>query len=447
MTAADEPSNELLHHLVDGAPLITIIVDGLGRITYSSANVRTLFGYEPDEVLGTNILDHIDADFSADSMDSIGAALVRNGLQRPMVFRLNSKDGTHPVVEVTANSQLDDPTVRGLMVYVRPWGERWLLDQVLEAIAGSTSLEATLGLLVDVMRAETLEADGVLLYDLVEGNWLGRIAADGLGPAQADEIAVSGTPWERALATGESVRRPVSELPEVLRAEAEERGHTWCWAWPVPGPDGPQACLVLWRRLDEDIDHTCRVSIERLVRLTEMVLAGERSASDLRFAASHDALTGLANRARFLHELRSAVAEPGHESQVGVLYLDLDGFKPINDEHGHAVGDVVLQVVGQRLVGAVRGGDLVARLGGDEFTVLCPGVSDPEALSVLAERLVQAVAEPIDVGDRSVTVGATIGIAVAPDADQSIEELVQAADGALYQAKREARGGWRIAGR
>ena len=167
----------------------------------------------------------------------------------------------------------------------------------------------------------------------------------------------------------------------------------------MPGPDGPQACLVLWRRRDEDADHTCRVSMDRLVRLTELVLAGERSAADLRFAASHDVLTGLANRARFLDELRSAVAAPGLEAQVGVLYLDLDGFKPINDQHGHGVGDLVLQEVSRRLASVVRGGDLVARLGGDEFTILCPGVTDKAALAQLAERLVTAVAEPIDVGE------------------------------------------------
>ena len=445
MDAGNEPSDRLLHRLIDGGPQITVVVDGLGQITYSSANVQTLFGYRPDEVLGTNIFDYLDTDFSPDSMDSIGAALGGSGLQRPMVFRLIHKDGHRPVVEVTANSQLDDPDVHGLIVYVRPWGERWLLDQVLDSIAGSASLETTFGLLVDVMRAETLEADGLVLYHPGEDQWLGRIAAEGLGPAQANEIALDNSPWSQALETGQPVRQPVRALPPALRAEAEQRGHAWCWAWPVAGPQGPEACLVLWRRHDEDADHTCRVSVERLVGLTELVLAGERSAADLRFAASHDVLTGLANRAQFLEELRVAVDRKEHQSQVGVLYLDLDGFKPVNDEHGHGAGDLVLREVSSRLSTVVRAGDLVARLGGDEFTVLCPGVTDPAALSVLAARLVEAVAEPIDLGDETVTVSATIGIAVAPH-NLSVEELVQAADGALYEAKREARGSWRVAG-
>jgi len=441
-----EPSDRLLHHLIDGGPHVTIRVDAVGQITYSSANVASLFGYEPDEVLGTNIIEYLDADFSAEAMDSIGAPLLRPGLQRPMVFRLNAKDGRHPVVEVTANGQVDNPDVQGLMVYVRPWGERWLLDQALEAIAGSAPLESTLRLLVDVMRAETLEGDGVLLYDRVDGTWHGRIVAAGLGPAQRAEAEVTDAPWVEAARTGEPVRRPVAELPEPLRAEAEARGHTWCWVWPVHGIDAVQACLVLWRVADEDADHTCRVSMDRLVRLTELVLAGERSASDLRFAASHDALTGLANRSRFLTELQAAADRNGPGSPVGVLYLDLDGFKPVNDEYGHAAGDLVLQVVGQRLTGAVRGGDLVARLGGDEFTVLCPGVVDRDALAALAARLVETVGQPIDIGEHLVSVGASIGIAVSDRSGTSLDQLVQDADGALYRAKREAPGGWRVAG-
>ncbi len=99
----------------------------------------------------------------------------------------------------------------------------------------------------------------------------------------------------------------------------------------------------------------------------------------------------------------------------------------------------------KRLVQAVRERDLVARLGGDEFAVACPGVVEIETLRGVAERLSRAVRRPIRIGDEYVTVGATVGIAVAPPGSCSIDVLVDAADSALYAAKRDARGGWRVA--
>ncbi|PWK63268.1 diguanylate cyclase (GGDEF)-like protein [Aminobacter sp. AP02] len=119
-----------------------------------------------------------------------------------------------------------------------------------------------------------------------------------------------------------------------------------------------------------------------------------------------------------------------------MIYIDLDGFKPVNDRHGHAAGDIVLVEVAQRIAHAVPRGAIVARLGGDEFGVVPHDVANPEALFFLSQRLQRDVARPIDADTLQLTVGATIGIAVFPEDGGDPEALIAAADRAMYIAKR-----------
>ena len=430
----------------DLAPFAMLTVDEVGIITWTSGAVERLFAMTPDALNGTNIFDHIDVSWNAEALDSVGYAMTASGLQRPMIFRLIRQDGEKSIVEATANAQHDDPMIGGLAVYIRPWGERWLLDQTLDAIAGNSPLEETLDLLVAVMGAEILEGDGLVRYPDVETGRLRVRSSEALGPHQRGDHPLEGTPWEAAMLTGEPQAFPVTDLSPELATEAAERGHTWCWAWPVQGHDvaGAQGCLVLWRRLDEPPDHTCRASMARLVRLTELLFEHEASAGALRYAAMHDALTGLANRASFFEQLQEALEDPSDNALVGVLYIDLDRFKLINDTRGHGIGDVVLREIGSRLRATVRTEDVVARIGGDEFTVLCPRVVGDSELELMAQRILDAVHLPIEVGDLSVTVGASIGIAVASPGACSIDELIDAADRALYSVKETTKGGWRV---
>jgi diguanylate cyclase (GGDEF)-like protein len=181
-----------------------------------------------------------------------------------------------------------------------------------------------------------------------------------------------------------------------------------------------------------------------LARFTIAVREQERSQSDLAFQARHDALTGLANRTVLADRLGRLL--PTGNTPVSVLYLDLDGFKQINDEHGHDAGDAVLQVVAHRLSAAVRESDLVARLGGDEFVLLCPGAPADEAVR-LAERVLADVAQPVAWRGLSLRVGASIGIAAHVDeAERSPAAVLRVADAAMYEAKRHGRGRWVVAG-
>lgn len=171
--------------------------------------------------------------------------------------------------------------------------------------------------------------------------------------------------------------------------------------------------------------------------------AAERLAHD---SARHDPLTGLANRRRFREALRAAVDISSKSSMnCAVLFIDLDGFKPVNDTHGHAAGDEVLVAVAEQVRRAAPEGATVARLGGDEFGIVVPVAASSDSLLFLAQRLTRDIAKPRRVGAAEVEVGATAGIAVCPDDGWDVETLITAADMAMYAAKRAKRGG--LAGR
>ncbi|MEJ5914583.1 diguanylate cyclase domain-containing protein [Pseudokineococcus sp. 1T1Z-3] len=158
--------------------------------------------------------------------------------------------------------------------------------------------------------------------------------------------------------------------------------------------------------------------------------------------ASHDALTGLPNRALLLDRLDDLLRPgPAADSRVGVLYLDLDGFKAVNDAEGHAVGDDVLRAVAGRLDAAVRPGDTVARLGGDELVVVCPGLSVPADLDVVAARVVAAVGAPYDPPARLHRITASLGTALAAGGEDAATVLARA-DAAMYAAKRAGGDRW-----
>ena len=153
------------------------------------------------------------------------------------------------------------------------------------------------------------------------------------------------------------------------------------------------------------------------------------------FYAQHDALTGLHNRAAFTARLERALARTPAQSTTSLLFIDLDGFKLVNDKHGHAVGDALLREVAERLKERVRRGDLVGRLGGDEFTVLLTNITKPEHSADVADKLLDALTTPFTVDGKMLSIGASIGVAHYPLHAGDADTLIQCADSAMYRAK------------
>jgi diguanylate cyclase (GGDEF)-like protein len=175
-----------------------------------------------------------------------------------------------------------------------------------------------------------------------------------------------------------------------------------------------------------------RRDIERRETVEAQLRDRERQLQHLAF---HDPLTGLANRQLFYERLSHAIDNRGEQS-VGVLFIDLDGFKEINDARGHHAGDTVLRVIAERLQSGVRGADAAARFGGDEFAVLLDALADAGAARTAAERIIADVQQPIDITGIPVTVSVSIGVAVhEPGGTGSADDVLRDADAAMYAAK------------
>lgn len=173
-----------------------------------------------------------------------------------------------------------------------------------------------------------------------------------------------------------------------------------------------------------------------IARLRERVQWLEHELSQAQFNANHDELTGLLSRSLFRDRLDQAVTQAKRrQRQVGLLFLDLDGFKHINDRFGHSIGDKLLQQVAQRLVGCTREADTVCRAGGDEFIVLIPEVDGERGAADLARKLKVSLAKPHLIDRRTVVVTASIGSAVYPDDCADQDGLIRYADTAMYTAK------------
>lgn len=162
--------------------------------------------------------------------------------------------------------------------------------------------------------------------------------------------------------------------------------------------------------------------------------------------ALHDPLTGLPNR-RLLEDRIATTLQHAtrHSRKAAVMYLDLDGFKPINDTHGHATGDEILKQVAQRLVSSSRKEDTVARVGGDEFVIVLAEVTNVASAQEPASKLIEVVSEPYQVGDLSLNLSASIGIALFPDHANDVNQLIHMADQALYEAKRSGKNRYCVA--
>ncbi len=169
------------------------------------------------------------------------------------------------------------------------------------------------------------------------------------------------------------------------------------------------------------------------------------AASQVEHLAYHDGLTALPNRALFMTRLTTALTQAmRHRYKVAVLFLDLDRFKEINDSLGHSAGDTLLKSAAQRIRTSVRESDTVARFGGDEFTILIPIIGRVEDAGRIAANIIEALREPIRIGDRDIVVTTSVGIAIYPLDGEDAETLVRNADTAMYGAKQQGRDAYRL---
>lgn len=193
------------------------------------------------------------------------------------------------------------------------------------------------------------------------------------------------------------------------------------------------------KRMEEELKRTAAELMRSNAELTQ-------SATHLRHLANHDALTGLPNRILFQERLDQALEwAQGNNQLVALLFLDLDGFKLINDTYGHDVGDLLLKSIAQRLTRCLRSSDTVSRLGGDEFTVILPAIPSAQDAGRVAEKILSTLSQPFAIEGKTIFVTTSVGISLYPNQGNDAETLIKAADNAMYHAKELGKNRYKFA--
>jgi len=407
--------------LVESAPDAAVVIDAAGAIQLVNAQTEQLFGYSRAELIGRPIEVLIPkrlrrrhpvqrAAFAASP--TVRATM---GVGREISALRN--DGTEFPVEISLSNI---PTSSGPLTTaaIRDITER---NAVKAALAESHVLfelvfqNAPIGMAVIDLSPD---APGLILTVNPAMCALTGRSADELGSLKFAAILHADD------ASGMMIDKFILGPGEILQAEKR-----------LIRPDGS----MLWGQLGVAVMPASSGRPAYGIAMIEDITARKRETDALLHQSLHDPLTGLAGRNllrdRIAHALAAATRS---RTRVGVLYIDLDGFKRVNDTAGHAAGDELLRQVGQRLLHAVRPGDTVARLGGDEFAIVCVNVTDQESLRAAATRILVLLAEPFVLSAGTHHISGSIGVRLSEPGTDT-DEMVDDADAAMYQAKKAGR--------
>jgi diguanylate cyclase (GGDEF)-like protein/PAS domain S-box-containing protein len=427
----DELEPEVLNALVAQAMLpvtdLVAVADPSLAIRFVSDGARTL-GYEPSELIGRNGIDFVHPDEVG--MFASVALIMAQG-QDPSglgLYRFRHRDGSYVVLEVNAGRFPPQGELAGFWMVGRRPRRAEIYTGVLQGVLEDRPLAEAFG---DIPELLPNIGERFCITEWVEGEPVFTVGHR-LPPALNGSERRPGSPWDIAALTGRDViTDDLSDLDEQTAEMARREELGGVAVVPVAGlGDEVSAFITLW----VPARMTTAETAHRTVGIRELVAVAIRlraQVEDLRRTARSDALTGLANRRAFNDSLDADALQ--RESVV--CYIDLDGFKEVNDTRGHNSGDGLLREASERIRASVRSADVVARLGGDEFAVLCRNCSRAEAAE-MSQRILDALRRPFVIDGAEVFVTASIGVASGAPGSR---DLLHRADAALYEAKRAGR--------
>lgn len=449
---------ELQARLLASVSEAVIATDPEGRVVHWNDAASQLYGWSEDEALGANV-----AELIPPADDPALAHAIMSTVQqgRPWAgeLEIRRRDGSTVPVQIFNNPVLDaEGRISGLIgtsfdiserrraqeiawsrarqhATVASLSQHVLRTRDFDALVRETVDAVSDALEVDVVRVLTRSPAGVTAVVRASSG------SDLLAPGQ--QLKLVDTPLgTSALTTQQPIVAPdVTSSPLHGRTGADDEIAS-AVAATIERAGVLEGVLLVLSRVRRVFTPEEADFVQSVANLLSAAMEAEQSQQKLQQLALHDSLTGLPNRTLFRDRLDQAIRR--HERDGGglaVLFCDLDRFKMVNDALGHAVGDKLLQEVGERLLELVRPGDTVARLGGDEFAVLCDDVADAAVGLAVARRITSAMAsQPIPVGDAEVMGNLSIGVAACTEDPCSAEELLRDADAAMYRAKDLGRG-------
>lgn len=326
--------------------------------------------------------------------------------------------------------------------------------QILEMIATGRPLPDVLDALLRMIEQQLDGVLGSILLLDEDGKRLFHGAAPSLPQAYCDLInGVEIGPCVGSCGTAAFLGEPVivddiyaDPLWAPYRALAEPYGLKSCWSTPIISHDRKVlGTFAMYRKQSGIADVAESQLIADTVRLAAIAIERTRAEERIRFLAENDTLTGLPNRRELNRQLDRLLSGTGSERKLAVVFCDVDRFKSVNDNFGHAIGDMVLQIVSERIRAILPPEQLLIRFGGDEFVLVISGVlADRAALQELLNRIRSVVAEPMNVDGKTFRVTCSMGTAVSPADGTSAESLLQHADAAMYQSKKSGRDTFRF---
>jgi diguanylate cyclase (GGDEF)-like protein/PAS domain S-box-containing protein len=426
----DVTERHRLERLLGVAFTSVLVLDPTATIIWRTASHVARLESQDDDAEDVNALSMMHPDDLPGALDNFVRLLGKPGATDVRCYRGRREhdDAAWAPMRVKGINTLDEPLIGGVVIAVDA-DEGAQIEAINRTASGFHSLAASapIGIVVTELTGRSLYCN-----DLAEAL---------LGVTQARD---GRTDWTSGM-------RPNDRLVvERIMTEALERQKGGSVTVTIDRPDGTE----VWVRVDVLPQVGENGQPFGLIATLLDVTSENEARQSLQTAqiqlwqlANHDILTGLPNRMQFNDQLERAFVRHRRGGQaLAVLFCDIDSFKPVNDTFGHHVGDAVLVEVARRLDTASREIDTVFRLGGDEFVIICEGSSGSDGLGRLAGRLIDAVGPPIGVGEATVTVGLSVGVALAGARPEATgESLLARADAALYRAKQLGRNRFMLA--
>ncbi len=425
-----------------------LVVSLAGEITYANRALTTLAGASLND--DVNLLDFVhpdDHDWVVNAFGDAGTyanaardAVTVDGfateMWAPIPFRMIDVDGTIIPIELVGHSAAGDPAINGIIYEVRVAHTQELMHRVLTGLAEREPVESLLRLVIETISTPPLELDAIVLEAQPDGSFESVVSTSyQLSMALGGSRAI--VPWNAPINEPSFV--DVTSMPGAIGEQLREAGYVDLWHIAVES--GMASFGDSYRLLCCDKNHQepnigAPIRLAQAAELAAVIMLRSQTDALLQHSATHDQLTGLRNRSGFYGDVLDSMGT----HPIAILYIDIDGLKAVNDIHGHATGDMVLQRCADRLRSATRLGDHTARLGGDEFAAVIQaegedGEIDIERIQRVVARILEAISQPIQEGPLRVEVSASIGVAVA-ERPRDIDDLLAAADHAMYEAKR-----------